>query len=298
MRRVLTGRVSTSSSGGSARTGSTRAVRARRAGIAAGIAASAVLLSGCTANEAFFFGLPDPATKEAPIIQNLWQGAWIAAWGVGIVTWALMIWAAVAYRRRHKDDVPEQTAYNIPLEILYTLVPLVMIIGLFTFTAKDQSEILAVSNDQDLTVNVVGYRWSWGFNYLDDDVYSSGMPIGQNADTNIPTLVLPVNEKVRFELTSPDVIHSFWVPDFLFKMDVIPGKTNVFELTPNKIGTFAGKCAELCGVDHSRMLFQVKVVERAEYDAYIQSLRDAGQTGLLVTNQTNDHGKMPNERTT
>lgn len=262
------------------------------------LAVSALLVSGCTANEAFFFDLPEPATEEGPIMQSLWNGSWIAAWAVGIVTWALMIWAAIAYRRRHKDDVPEQTKYNIPLEILYTVVPLVMILGLFYFTARDQAEILAVSDDQDHTVNVVGYRWSWGFNYLDEDVYDSGMPIGEGADLNIPTLVLPVDEKVRFELTSPDVIHSFWVPDFLFKMDVIPGKTNVFELTPNKLGTFAGKCAELCGVDHSRMLFQVKVVERSEYDSYIQSLRDRGQTGLLRSNQVTDSGQMPDERTT
>lgn len=282
------------SGAGSSALGST----ARRAVLVGALAASALLVSGCTANEAFFFDLPEPATEEGPIMQTLWNGSWIAAWAVGIVTWALMIWAAIAYRRRHKDDVPEQTKYNIPLEILYTVVPLVMILGLFYFTARDQAEILAVSDDQDHTVNVVGYRWSWGFNYLDEDVYDSGMPIGEGAELNIPTLVLPVDEKVRFELTSPDVIHSFWVPDFLFKMDVIPGKTNVFELTPNKLGTFAGKCAELCGVDHSRMLFQVKVVERSEFDAYIESLRERGQTGLLRSDQVTDSGQMPDERTT
>jgi cytochrome c oxidase subunit 2 len=266
--------------------------RVRAAAIAVGATAVMLTASGCTANEAFFMDLPEPATKEGAITQNMWQGAWIAAWGVGIVTWGLMLWAAIAYRRRHKNDVPEQTKYNIPIEILYTLVPLIMILGLFWFTAKDQSEILAVSNDQQHTVNVVAYRWNWGFNYLDEDAYTVGTP-------NLPAqLVLPVNEKIRFELTSPDVIHSFWVPQFLFKMDVIPGKTNVFELTPNKIGTFAGKCAELCGVDHSRMLFSVKVVERAEFDKYIADLKARGQSGLLETGKSNDHGTMPGERTT
>jgi cytochrome c oxidase subunit 2 len=266
--------------------------RIRAAAFAVGALAITLTASGCTANEAFFMDMPDPATKEGAITQNLWQGAWIAAWGVGIVTWGLMLWAAIAYRRRHKDDVPEQTKYNIPIEILYTVVPLIMILGLFWFTAKDQSEILAVSNDQQHTVNVVAYRWNWGFNYLDEDTYTVGTP-------NLPaTLVLPVNEKVRFELTSPDVIHSFWVPSFLFKMDVIPGKTNVFELTPNKVGTYAGKCAELCGVDHARMLFNVKVVEKAEYDKYIADLKAKGQTGLLVTGRSTDHGTMPGEKTT
>jgi cytochrome c oxidase subunit 2 len=267
----------------------------RRVRIAAmGVGALAVTLTatGCTANQAFFMDLPDPATKEGAITQNLWQGSWIAAWGVGIVTWGLMIWAFIAYRRRHADDVPEQTKYNVPIEILYTVVPLIMILGLFWFTAKDQSEILTVSNDQDQTVNVVAYRWNWGFNYIDEGAYAVGTP-------NAPALLeLPVNEKIRFELTSPDVIHSFWVPAFLFKMDVIPGKTNVFELTPDKLGTYAGKCAELCGVDHSRMLFNVKVVERAEFDAYIADLKARGQSGLLDTGKSNNDGQMPNERTT
>jgi len=265
--------------------------RVRAAAIGVGVLAVTLTASGCTANEVFFLDLPDPATKEGAIVQNLWQGSWIAAWLVGLFTWALMIWAAVAYRRRHRDEVPEQTKYNVPLELLYTIVPLIMVLGLFWFTVRDQSEIIAVSNDQDQTVEVVGFRWNWGFNYLDEDAYTVGTP-------DLPAeLVLPVGEKIRFELTSPDVIHSFWVPAFLFKMDVIPGKTNVFELTPDKVGTYAGKCAELCGVDHARMLFNVRVVERAEYDQYIADLKARGQSGVLDTGTSNDDGQMPDERT-
>lgn len=269
----------------------------RRARVGASlIALSAVALSGCTANEAFFFDLPEPASAEAPIIQNLWNGSWIAAWGVGILTWGLMIWASIAYRRRHANEVPEQTKYNIPIEMLYTIVPLVMILGLFWFTAKDQSEILTVDNDQNQTVNVVGFRWSWAFNYLDEDVYDVGVPYGEGSPGEPPTLYLPVDEKIRFELNSPDVIHSFWVPAFLFKMDVIPGKTNVFELTPDKVGVYSGKCAELCGVDHARMLFQVAVVERDEFDAKMDELRAKGQTGQLDTDRFNSQGQVPGER--
>jgi cytochrome c oxidase subunit 2 len=265
--------------------------RVRAAVVGLGALAITLTASGCTANEVFFLDLPDPATEEASIIQNLWNGSWIAAWLVGLLTWGLMLWAAIAYRRRHKDDVPEQTKYNIPIEILYTILPLIMVLGLFWFTVRDQSEILAVSNDQDQTVEVVGFRWNWGFNYLDQDAYAVGTP-------NVPAeLVLPVGEKIRFELVSPDVIHSFWVPAFLFKMDVIPGKTNVFELTPDKVGTYAGKCAELCGVDHARMLFNVRVVERAEYDAYIADLKAKGQSGVLDTGMSTDEGQMPDERT-
>ena len=276
----------------------------KRSLLGLGVAASAVLLSGCTANEAFFFDMPEPASAEAPIILNLWNGSWIAAWGVGIVTWGLMLWAILAYRRRRINEVPEQTKYNVPIEILYTIVPLIMILGLFWFTARDQSEILTLDNDQSQTVNAVGFRWSWAFNYLDEDVYSIGMPVDSQmlsndpeiAEAQIPTLVLPVDEKVRFELTSPDVIHSFWVPAFLFKMDVIPGTTNAVELTPDKLGTFVGKCAELCGTYHSQMLFNVKVVERAEFDAYIEELRAKGQTGSIQTGRSTDEGQVPGER--
>ncbi len=273
-----------------------RSRRTRAIVIAGGLALGAVALSGCTVNDILFLDLPEPASKEAHTIANLWQGSWIAAWAVGIFTWALMLFAAIAYRRRHHDDQPEQTKYNLPIEVLYTLVPLIMILGMFWFTARDQSELLTLKNDEQHTVNVVGFRWSWGFNYLDEGVYEVGMPIGEGATEGAPTLVLPIDEKVRFELTSPDVIHSFWVPAFLFKMDVIPGKTNVFELTPDKLGTYAGKCAELCGVDHSRMLFNVKVVERAEYDAYIEGLRAKGQTGTLDSGRSTTDGQQPEER--
>jgi len=269
-----------------------RSGRGRRALVAGALGlVAAAALSGCTVNEIVFLDLPEPATVEAGIIKNLWDGSWIAAWIVGILTWGLMIWASIAYRRRHRSEVPEQTRYNLPIEILYTVLPLIMILGLFFFTARDQSEILTVSNDEDRTVEVVGFRWNWAFNYIDDEAYSVGTPA-------VPAeLVLPVGEKVRFELVSPDVIHSFWVIDFLFKMDVIPGKTNVFELTPDKVGVYAGKCAELCGTEHARMLFTVRVVERPEYDAYIADLKARGQGGLFDTGMATDQGQMPDERT-
>ncbi|MFY9220267.1 MAG: aa3-type cytochrome oxidase subunit II [Actinomycetes bacterium] len=269
---------------------SSRKRMTRKASVIAGVTAIGLIASGCTANEAFFFDLPEPSTAEGPIVQNLWNGSWIAAWIVGVITWGLMIFAAVAYRRRKNAGVPVQTRYNIPLEALYTIVPLIMILGLFVFTVRDQTELIAVEDDQQQTVNVVGFRWSWTFNYLDEDVYEVGTPGVP------PTLVLPVDEKIQFELSSPDVIHSFWVPNWLFKMDVIPGKVNVFQVTPNKTGTFVGRCAELCGVDHARMLFNVDVVERAEYDEYIASLRAKGQTGKLQSERVDYEGERPSER--
>jgi cytochrome c oxidase subunit 2 len=134
---------------------------------------------------------------------------------------------------------------------------------------------MALPADPDHTINVVGHQWSWSFNYVDGDVYEAGTPARR------PTLYLPKDQTVLFELTSTDVVHSFWVPNFLFKMDVIPGRQNEFAITPTREGTFAGKCAELCGFDHSRMLFTVKVVSPQEYEAHLAELRARGQTGQL-----------------
>ena len=125
---------------------------------------------------------------------------------------------------------------------------------------------------------------------MEDDAYEVGTPEA------FPTLWLPVDEKVRFELTSPDVVHSFWVPDWLFKLDVIPGQQNEFEVTPNQEGTFAGKCAELCGTDHSQMLFNVNVVPRAEYDAHIAELKANGQSGQLETGRVNREAEREEDR--
>ncbi len=226
-------------------------------------------------NEFTRVGFPEPATQEGPGIIELWQGFWIVAIAVGLLVIGLLVFASIKFRRKSDDEVPQQVRYNIPLEILYTVVPLIIVLALFGFTAKEQNKLTALSEDYTHVVNVVGFRWSWSFNYIDSDVYETGTP------GVVPTLYLPVDEKVRFELTSPDVLHSFWIPSFLFKMDIVPGAINRFELTPDRVGTYVGKCAELCGQDHARMLFNVKVVERAEYDQYIASLRAKGQTGMI-----------------
>lgn len=263
-------------------------------GAFAGLLAVAAL-AGCsaeTASDIAFVGLPEPASEEAGLIRGFWNGSWVAAWAVGIFTWGLMIWSFVVYRRRKSDThLPEQVRYNIPIEVLYTIAPLIVVFGIFSFALRDQTKLLALSDDYENSVQVVGFRWSWGFNYLDDDAYEVGTP------QEFPTLWLPVNEKVRFELNSPDVIHSFWVPQWLFKMDVVPGQTNEFEVTPNQLGEFAGKCAELCGVDHARMLFNVKVVTREEYDAHIEELKAKGQTGKLKSDQVlTDEGDVRGRR--
>ncbi|MFT6563384.1 MAG: cytochrome c oxidase subunit 2 [Actinomycetes bacterium] len=278
----------------------------RRAGVAAMGVLTMVVATGCSLAEWQRGGMPEPVTEQAPITLSFWTGSWIALLAVGFFVWGIMFWAFFAYRRRKNSDVPVQTRYNMPIEALWTVAPLILVVGIFYFAARDEVEITQVRNDQTQTVNVVGFRWAWTFNYVEENVYDTGQPAYRpdspqgSGRQNVPpgdnsaasTLWLPVNEKVQFQLTSPDVIHSFWVPNFLYKLDVVPGRTNVFEVTPNKLGTFAGRCAELCGVDHSRMLFQLKVVTQEEFDAHVTDLRERGQEGQLNTGRTTNNAQI------
>ena len=254
------------------------------------IAATLILaLTGCSPAEfsrGFLPGEPG-VTNHTDMIVELWTGSWIVLWGVGIIAWGLMFYAIIVYRRRKGDtSMPEQMRYNNPIETLFTVVPLVMVIGFFAFTTKT---LLAIEEPvhpaNQIQVEVIGKQWSWDFNYTSNMVYDSGIQSQfageEGSEASLPTLYLPVNVPVDLSLTSRDVVHSFWVIDFLYKKDVFPGKTNHMYFTPQKIGTYAGKCAELCGEFHSMMLFNVKVVSQADYDAHMAQLAQQGNTGLL-----------------
>ncbi len=257
----------------------------------AGIAAvAAVALSGCSdqVQRGWLPGNSDAeVTNQTGRVVDLWVGSWTAALIVGLITWGLMLWCVAVYRKRKDDDVlPVQLRYHVPLEIMYVILPIVMVGVLFYFTNRDMSEITDTNVESDVDIQVIGKQWSWDFNYLDDDVYETGEHAQNVGSTegvldDQVTLYLPVGESVRFTLDSRDVIHSFWVPQFLYKLDMIPGKQNSFVVTPQQEGLYRGKCAELCGEEHSSMLFNVKVVSREEYDAHMQELRDKGQTGAL-----------------
>jgi cytochrome c oxidase subunit 2 len=280
--------------------------RSRRLVLAAVVAPLVVLLSGCSKEvERGWLPSTPETTNHTGRIMALWNGSWIAALVVGVVVWGLILWCVVAYRRR-KDDaqLPPQIRYNIPLEILYTVVPLMAVGALFYHTAVDQAAITDLSKKPDLTINVVGKQWSWDFVYPDGNssVYEVGLQgelTGKpGVEKTLPTLYLPVNKNVQFVLTSRDVIHSFWIPSFLYKLDVIPGLENTFQVVPQREGFFVGKCAELCGEYHSAMLFNVRVVSQAAYDEHIAALKAAGQTGDLSSNlgrsKTPPGGAVPN----
>lgn len=215
------------------------------------------------------FGVPDPVTEQGRDIAELWHGSAVAGLVVGAVVWGLIIWSVVRYRRR-SDALPSQTPHNIPLEVFYTVVPLLVIAGLVAFTIPTQDRITHVDEEPDLVVDVVGFQWSWEFRYPQHDVVVR--TAGSDVDDR-PELVLPVGQVVRFDLVTRDVVHSFWVPEFLAKRDLIPGVDNAVQVRIEEEGTWRGRCAEFCGLDHWKMLFEVRAVPAEEFERW---LADAG----------------------
>jgi cytochrome c oxidase subunit 2 len=189
------------------------------------------------------------------------------------------LWAANRYKTKHAK-MPRQNRYNLPMEIFYTIAPFIIIAVLFYYTVLAQNAVTAKEPNPEVTIDVVGQKWSWTFNYKAADNPAVGSDVWEAGTINkTPDLYLPVGKLVQFNLISPDVIHSFWVPSFYEKLDVIPGRLNSLQITPTTEGVFPGRCAELCGTYHSAMLFNLHVVSESDYNAYLNSLEAKGQTG-------------------
>jgi cytochrome c oxidase subunit II len=251
------------------------------------------MTAGCNATAVERLGLRAPITKQAQLTVTLWQGSWIAALCVGCVVWGLILWAVIFHRKRG-DRVPHQVRYNLPIEIMYTAVPFIMVGVLFYFTARDENNIDSLSARPQVVVDVTGFQWSWEFQYPQYPVKNSvdgvtevgymwnGVIGPGNNENELPLLEIPDHEVVRFNLRSNDVIHSFWILPFDFKRDVLPDHPNHFQVVatstlyggPDSIG----RCSELCGLYHSRMLFRIKIVTPAQFRAWIlaqQALENA-----------------------
>jgi cytochrome c oxidase subunit 2 len=243
-----------------------------------------LLLTSCSSQDVGALkrlGLPEAATDRAPAIANLWIGSWIAAGIVGVTVWGLIGYVVLRFRTDH-NQMPKQNRYNLPMEIFYTTAPFVIIGVLFYYTILAQNTVTAKGGPSDVTVDVVAQKWSWSFNYRSADNPAVGQNVYEVGTISAtPDLYLPVNKKVTFNLNSVDVNHSFWVPAFYEKMDVIPGRNNNFQATPNKEGVYRGKCTELCGTYHQAMLFNVHVVSETEYTNYLKTLAAKGQVGEI-----------------
>ena len=252
-----------------------------------GVVALMISLSACSTEQwdkAFAFGWPLGITTQAHAVRGLWTWSIVAALAVGVLVWGLIFWACIAYRRRD-GQLPRQTKYNLPIEALYTVVPFITVAVLFYYTVVTQNIVVTTKPTADTTVSVTAFKWNWQFTYdqvrdprSDEAVYTVG------SANEIPVLVVPVNENVRFVVNSNDVIQSFWVPDTLFKRDVFPAATknqnNVFQLRPEVEGSYVGRCAELCGTYHSQMNFEMRVVSPSDYQRYLNALASFGNEDL------------------
>ncbi|HEX5204466.1 cytochrome c oxidase subunit II [Paractinoplanes rhizophilus] len=243
-----------------------------------------MVLSGCSLQDfgsAFGnFGWPSNGISlQAHKMYDLWIGSVIAALVVGIFVWGLIFWCIIRYRKRG-DELPVQTRFNMPMEVLYTVTPILVVAVLFYYTAIVQTNVDKLSKNPDQVVEVVAFKWQWQFNYRDgvgEDANTVASTVG-SADV-IPLLVLPTGEKIRFEETSKDVIHSFWVPELLFKRDVFPGNVrNKFEVTLDREGRYVGRCAELCGTYHAFMQFELVVVSPEKFDQYLAARKNGATT--------------------
>ncbi len=247
----------------------------------AALLSTGLLATGCNAREvyedSFALGFPDPITEQGQSTYDLWLGSVAAAAVVGLFVIGLIAYAVIRYRKT-SDQLPRQVRYNLPIEVLYTAVPFVIIAVLFYYTTVSQNYVLDKKDGgADVNIGVVGFQWNWTFRHDDAGVQVTGEP-GTPA-----VLVLPTDRTIRFTETSPDVIHSFFVPAFLFKVDVVPGRANSFEITITKEGEYIGRCAELCGEKHSAMNFAVKVVSPAAYENYLAELQSDPANSIGTT---------------
>jgi cytochrome c oxidase subunit 2 len=318
-----------------------RSRRFRMVGIAVTLGALAATLSGCTWQDVIGLGWPKGITPEAHVNYDLWLGSVIAAFVIGIIVWAMLFWTSVFHRKKATDtELPRQFGYNMPLELVLTVTPFLIISVLFYFTVVVQEKIMHKDPNPEVVIDVTAFQWNWKFGYQKIDFTDGtfdfdgadpsrkanmaskpegvdehgeervGAIRGLNPEdrtylnfdkvetlgssTQIPVLVLPAGKRIEFQIASADVIHAFWVPEFLFKRDVMPDpeanhSDHVFQVSEiTKTGAFVGRCAEMCGTYHSMMNFEVRVVEPNDFKAYMQQ-RIAGKTNaeaLQAINQS------------
>jgi cytochrome c oxidase subunit II len=306
--------------------GATR-VKVRRLALAGALGVLAVTLSGCSWEDAMAMGWPKGITPQAHWNRELWIGAVIASLIVGAIVWGLMFWTATFHRKKATDtDFPRQFGYNMPLELVLTVTPFLIISVLFYFTVVVQEKMLYLAKDPEVVIDVTSFQWNWKFGYQRvnlkdnslryegaDEAKKKAMtskPDGKDqhgeervgpvrglntedrtylnfdevetlgTSTEIPVLVLPSDTRIEFQLNSADVIHAFWVPEFLFKRDVMPNpeannSVNRFQVERiTKTGAFVGHCAEMCGTYHSMMNFEVRVVTPDKFKTYLEQRRN------------------------
>jgi len=260
-------------------TGTDAPTRRRRLLGVVALVALPLVLGGCQLPT--FLGYRG-ATSQAHDEFVLYSGTVIAAIVVGGITGALIVWSVIRYRRR-SDEMPRQFQYHIPLEITYTVVPVIIVLILFGFTVFTENQVDAVSATPALKVKVTAFQWGWSFDYVDhgftvtgqttndpDPVGLNGGPCAPAVDCLGPGLIVPAGETTRIQLVSQDVIHGFYVPEFNFSRYAQPGfDAQYFDLSVEHPGVYRGQCTQLCGLYHSIMFFHVVALPPTQFQAWL-----------------------------
>jgi cytochrome c oxidase subunit 2 len=247
----------------------------RRARLIGTVLVAVLVLAGC--------GSLTPVTDVGEEVRDLYNVLFAVAAVIFVLVEAAIVFAVVRYRRR-SDMLPPQFHGNNLLEVAWTVVPLLIVATLFVLTWGVLNRVEAKADDPRVTVNVLGFQWQWQFTYQGERV---PLPEGQPPEdltikgtiAKPPVVYLPVGEPIRFNTEAQDVIHSFYVREFLFKRDAFPDHTNTFDLTITKPGDYGGQCTEYCGLAHQAMRFTIRAVDRAEYERWLVQAKKEAASG-------------------
>jgi cytochrome c oxidase subunit 2 len=243
----------------------------RLASLAVAVAATFVLAScGAQPNEnptgdangpSFFPG--EVVTTQGDQAAGLYWAIFAIAVAIFLLVEGLLLYMVFRYRKRDSQELPVQTHGNDRLEMVWTVIPALIVTGMFIVSMNVLNSVQARSDEPGVVVDVTAFQWQWTFDYPEHGLSYTG------AGKDGPEMVVPVGQPVQVNLQASDVIHSFYVPEFFTKLDVVPGRTNVLEFTVEQPGTYGGQCAEYCGLAHSDMYFTVRAVSPADYDAWV-----------------------------
>jgi cytochrome c oxidase subunit 2 len=188
---------------------------------------------------------------------------------IAVLVLGAIAYALIRYRRREGATSAPARALK-PLEAAWIALVAALVVVLIVFTFRTEGRVVAVSENPDQTVRVLAFQWGWRFAYP-----GTGIAVTGNRE-RLPTLVVPSGVPVRFEMTSRDVIHSFWVPEIRFKRDAFPDRVTTFDLVFEPGVTTPGRCAEFCGLDHDNMDFQVVSMAPDDFERWLRSRERPG----------------------
>ncbi|HET9072918.1 MAG TPA: cytochrome c oxidase subunit II [Acidimicrobiales bacterium] len=220
---------------------------------------------------ATYWGSPKGVTTYSKLIHDLWSLNYYIALPIAAIVLGGILWCVVRYRARPGDDrKARQFQYHIPIEATYTIIPLILVAVIFGYMYGIENKETHVSKHPGLVIKVQAFQWGWRFTYPNghQELGSVATEPNINDESALPVLYMPTHETVQIDLSSVDVIHTFYVPEFLYNRDAIPGVKNQVDFNVTTAGQWIGECNQLCGTYHAFMRFEVDAMPKAAFDAW------------------------------